>query len=93
MARAAEPTPLQGIHTQAAQRPRLFAQVTTCTKRKTVWFPVNHCPIRLDCDCLANPFFLVAVTITMAWLGRIWKEPPSYLPMLLLLIPRLPRGR
>ena len=66
MARAAEPTPLQGIHTQAAQR--LFAQVTTCTKRKTVWFPVNHCPIRLDCDCLANPFFLVAVTITMAWL-------------------------
>ena len=51
-----------------AQRPRLFAQVTTCTKRKTVWFPVNHCPIRLDYDCLANLFFLVAATITMGWL-------------------------
>ena len=99
MARASELPFPQGMR---AQRPRPFAQVTTCTKSTTVWFTVHPSPIRLDSDCLANLFFLVAATIMMRGLphislmncirGEYGQNLQAYLPMLLLLIARLPRG-
>jgi hypothetical protein len=105
MPRAAEPPPPREPTLRQAQRPRPFAQATTWTKRTTVWFPVNHSPIRLDSDCLANLFFLVAATITVAWFvfsltASWWTASEENLegtcklpPTVLLLIARLPRGQ
>lgn len=78
-----------------AQRTRPSAQDTTCTNRTTVWFTVHVSPVRLDTDSLANLLFLVAAKspsqLSDELHQRIWKEPASYLPLVLLLIARLPR--
>lgn len=77
-----------------AQRTRSSAQDTTCTST-TVWFTVHVSPVRLDTDSLANLLFLVAAKSPSQLCDelhqRIRKEPASYLPLVLLLIARLPR--
>lgn len=78
-----------------AQRTRSSAQDSTCTNSTTVWFTVHISPVRLDSDSWANLLFLVATTspsqLSDELHQRIWKEPASYLPLVLLLIARLPR--
>ena len=72
---------------KSTQRPRPFAQVTTCTKRNTVCFTVHHSPIRLFSQLVlpggchnhnGMACGLPHSSLMNCIRGELWKGPASY---------------